>query len=72
MEAALKIAESAKDLSYSYSHRLDGTVHVTVACRGGRHRSVAAAELAADYLRTDEVAVTVEHLHINNPVVQKP
>ncbi|MDR3081347.1 MAG: hypothetical protein LBV60_10565, partial [Streptomyces sp.] len=27
--------------------------HVTIACRGGRHRSVAIAEIAAEYLRAE-------------------
>lgn len=45
--------------------------HVTIACRGGRHRSVAIAEIAAEYLEAEGAgAVEVEHRHIELPVVQ--
>ncbi|MGW2546560.1 RapZ C-terminal domain-containing protein [Kitasatospora sp. NPDC001574] len=66
-----KIAESAKAVLYSYANRRRRLVHVVVACKGGRHRSVAAAEAAAEYLRTDEIHVEVEHHHVQRPVVQK-
>ncbi|WP_328313068.1 hypothetical protein OG432_24315 [Streptomyces sp. NBC_00442] len=44
--------------------------HVTIACRGGRHRSVAIAEIAAQYLRAEGAGVEIEHRHIEQPVVQ--
>lgn len=44
--------------------------HVTIACRGGRHRSVAIAEIAAEYLRAEGGNVEVKHRHIELPVVQ--
>ncbi|MFD9564328.1 hypothetical protein [Streptomyces sp. NPDC059994] len=43
---------------------------VTIACRGGRHRSVAIAEIAAEYLRAEGACVEVDHRHIALPVVQ--
>ncbi|MFB7647114.1 hypothetical protein ACFC0S_16680 [Streptomyces sp. NPDC056084] len=43
---------------------------VTIACRGGRHRSVAIAEIAAEHLRAEGAAVEVEHRHVELPVVQ--
>lgn len=44
--------------------------HVTIACRGGRHRSVAIAEIAAEYLRGEGATVEIDHRHITLPVVQ--
>ncbi|MGW5679742.1 RapZ C-terminal domain-containing protein [Streptomyces sp. NPDC003860] len=44
-------------------------VRLTVACRGGRHRSVAIAEQIAEYLYMDGAGVEVEHLHIDQPVL---
>lgn len=44
--------------------------HVTIACRGGRHRSVAIAEIAAEYLRAEGIETDVDHRHIELPVVQ--
>jgi UPF0042 nucleotide-binding protein len=66
-----RIAESAKAVLFSYANRRRKLVHVVVACRGGRHRSVAISESVADYLRIDEVGVEVEHHHVDHPVVQK-
>ncbi|MFF7459625.1 hypothetical protein [Kitasatospora sp. NPDC008115] len=66
-----KIAESAKAILFSYANRRRKVVHVTVACKGGRHRSVAIAESVAEYLRTDEIGVEIEHHHVQRPVVQK-
>ncbi|MFJ9447199.1 hypothetical protein ACIRRH_35920 [Kitasatospora sp. NPDC101235] len=66
-----RIAESAKAVVYGYANRCRRLVHVTVACRGGRHRSVAIAESVAEYLRIDETNVEVEHHHIDRPIVQK-
>ncbi|MFI5868362.1 hypothetical protein [Streptomyces sp. NPDC051546] len=54
-----------------YADRRGKLVRVTVACRGGRHRSVAIAEQAAEYLRAEGVGVEVEHRHIHLPVVEK-
>ncbi|MEV6676229.1 RNase adapter RapZ [Streptomyces erythrochromogenes] len=46
-------------------------VKVTVACRGGRHRSVAVAEQVAEYLRAEgDICVEVEHPHVALPVVE--
>jgi RNase adaptor protein for sRNA GlmZ degradation len=44
-------------------------VHLTVSCRGGRHRSVAVAEAVGEYLWMDGVGVDVEHLDIDRPVL---
>jgi UPF0042 nucleotide-binding protein len=44
-------------------------VHLTVSCRGGRHRSVAVAEAVGEYLWMDGVGVEVEHLDIDRPVL---
>ncbi|MEU3565410.1 RNase adapter RapZ [Kitasatospora sp. NPDC006786] len=66
-----RIAESAKAIVYGYANRHRRLVHVTVACRGGRHRSVAIAESVAEYLRIDDTNVEVEHHHVDRPVVQK-
>ncbi|WP_187645498.1 RNase adapter RapZ [Streptomyces sp. TRM49041] len=46
-------------------------VKVTVACREGRHRSMAIAEQVAEYLRAEEdICVVVEHPHIGLPVIE--
>jgi UPF0042 nucleotide-binding protein len=71
MREVERIAETAKALLFSYANRRRKLVHVTVSCRGGRHRSVAISESVAEYLRTDEIAVEVEHHHIQRPVIQK-
>ncbi|MFH8387157.1 hypothetical protein ACH4E7_40660 [Kitasatospora sp. NPDC018058] len=48
-------------------------VHVTLACRGGRHRSVVLCERAAQMLRDNhETAVEVIHHHVLRPVVLPP
>lgn len=65
-----RIAETAKGALFGYANRHFRLVHVTVACRGGRHRSVAVAESAAEYLRTDDIAVEVVHHHISRPVIE--
>jgi len=69
MEWIERIAESAKAVLLGYANSRRRLVHVTVACKGGRHRSVALAEAAADYLRLDDIAVQVDHRHIDRPVV---
>lgn len=43
-------------------------VHVTLACRGGRHRSVAASEDVAAR-RTGAIVVEVQDHHMGRPVV---
>jgi UPF0042 nucleotide-binding protein len=71
MRIVEQIAESAKGVLDGYADRRNRLVRVTVACRGGRHRSVAIAEEAARYLRTGGIGVEVEHRHIHLPVVQR-
>ncbi|WP_405848085.1 RNase adapter RapZ [Streptomyces niveus] len=71
MELSVRMAESARELAYGYANRNQKLVHVTIACRGGRHRSVAMAERVAEYLRIDDIGVEVEHRHIDRPVVEK-
>lgn len=69
LEWAGRIANETRALAaVSAQGRL---VHTTVACRGGRHRSVAIAEQAAVFLRADGFGVEVDHDHIGLPVVQK-
>ncbi|MFH9439230.1 RapZ C-terminal domain-containing protein [Streptomyces rochei] len=70
MAVTTRIAESAKALLFSYANRKHQLVHVTIACRGGRHRSAAIAEQVAEYLRIDEIGVEVDHQHIHLPVVE--
>ncbi|MCX4816798.1 hypothetical protein OG601_47630 [Streptomyces sp. NBC_01239] len=70
MKTVTQIAESAKALLFSYANPRQRLIRVTIACRGGRHRSVAVAEQVAEYLRIDDVGVEVEHRHIGLPVVE--
>jgi UPF0042 nucleotide-binding protein len=65
-----RIAVSAKGLLDSYADKRHQLVKVTIACRGGRHRSVAIAEAVAQYLRGEGIGVEVDHLHIERPVVE--
>ncbi|WP_354641983.1 RNase adapter RapZ [Kitasatospora camelliae] len=65
-----RIAESAKAVLAAYADPRRLLVNVTIACRGGRHRSVAVAEAVAAYLRTDGIAVEVRHHHIGEPVIE--
>jgi len=44
---------------------------VHIACRGGRHRSVAVAEEIARELRREGIGVEVCHRDINKPVVER-
>src|SRR5690554_5203999 len=44
---------------------------VHIACRGGRHRSVAVAEEIARELRREGIGVEVYHRDINRPVVER-
>ena len=71
MRIVERIAEEARSVLDGYADRRSRLVWVTVACRGGRHRSVAIAEEAARYLRTGGVNVDVDHRHVKLPVVQK-
>lgn len=71
MEWVARIAEETRGVLEAWAGRRHRLVHVTVACRGGRHRSVAVAEAAATYLRTEGIGVEVDHRHIGLPVVQK-
>jgi UPF0042 nucleotide-binding protein len=70
MQMVEQIAESARAVVESYADKRHRVVHVTVACRGGRHRSVAVAEAAAQYLRTGGIGVECDHRHIDLPVVK--
>lgn len=70
-ELTVRIAESARELAHGYANRHHRLVHVTIACRGGRHRSVAVAEQVAECLRIDDITVEVHHHHIDQPVVEK-
>ncbi|MEV4376967.1 RNase adapter RapZ [Streptosporangium sp. NPDC049644] len=49
----------------------DRPVTVATGCVGGRHRSVALAEEIGQTLRTQGIAVSVEHRDITKPVIQK-
>lgn len=64
-----QIAESAK-AALTYANPRHRLVHVTVACRGGRHRSVAVAEQVAEALRAEDIGVEVDHDHVHLPVVE--
>lgn len=55
---------------YGYAESRGRLVRVMVACRGGRHRSVAIADQVAEYLAAEGIGVEVEHLHVTLPVVQ--
>lgn len=52
-------------LAFPHGHRCV----IAFGCAGGRHRSVALAEVAAEDLRTMEFNVTVRHLHVHLPRV---
>ncbi|WP_158920639.1 RNase adapter RapZ [Streptomyces sp. NBRC 109706] len=71
MQIVERIAEQARAVLAGYSDRRRRLVRVTVACRGGRHRSVAVAEEVARYLRTEGIGVEVDHRDIKKPVVQR-
>ncbi|MFE3866192.1 hypothetical protein ACFXPT_38200 [Streptomyces goshikiensis] len=64
------IVDSTAALVHGYADPRHRLVRVTVACRGGRHRSVAIAEQAAEYLDAEGIRVEVEHRHIDRPVVE--
>jgi UPF0042 nucleotide-binding protein len=70
MKVVEQIGESAKAILLSYADQRRKLVVVTVACMGGRHRSVAIAEAAAAYLRADGIGVETEHKHIDFPVIE--
>lgn len=70
MDLVERIAESAMAVLHDYADKRGRLVHVTLSCRGGRHRSVAIAEETAAYLRAHGVGVEVDHQHIHLPVVE--
>ncbi|MET9399283.1 RNase adapter RapZ [Kitasatospora sp. NPDC002965] len=71
MHMVERIAESARGVLAGYADSRHQLVRVTIACRGGRHRSVAVAEAVAEYLRAGGVGVDdVIHRHIELPVVE--
>ncbi|WP_354641085.1 RNase adapter RapZ [Kitasatospora camelliae] len=70
MRMVEEIAESAAAVLRSYADPRHRLVNVTIACRGGRHRSVAVAEAVAAYLRTAGIGVEVRHRHIDQPVIE--
>ncbi|MEU8466233.1 RNase adapter RapZ [Streptomyces sp. NPDC029003] len=65
-----QIGESAQAVLASYANARLRLVHVTVACRGGRHRSVAVAEAVGQYLATAGIRSEIEHHHIDLPVIE--
>ncbi|WP_327309722.1 RNase adapter RapZ (plasmid) [Streptomyces sp. NBC_01298] len=66
-----EIMDTTRAVLYGYAEPRRRLVKVTVACRGGRHRSVAIAEQVAEYLRAeDDICVEVEHPHVSLPVVE--
>lgn len=69
MQIVERIAEQARG-ALDYADKRHRLVRVTIACRGGKHRSVAIAEEAARYLRTAGIQVEVDHRHIDLPVVE--
>jgi len=52
-----------------YANRHGEHVAVFIGCQGGRHRSVAVAEEAADRLRQAGIGVEVTHHHVDRPVI---
>ncbi|MFE4304832.1 hypothetical protein ACFRR6_01950 [Streptomyces sp. NPDC056891] len=66
-----EIMDATRAILHGYADPRRRLVKVTVACRGGRHRSVAIAEQVAEYLRAeDDICVEVEHRHVGLPVVE--
>ncbi|MFD4243646.1 hypothetical protein ACFWP3_18920 [Streptomyces sp. NPDC058525] len=66
-----EIMDATRAVLHGYAEPRRRLVKVTVACRGGRHRSVAVAEQVAEYLRAeDDTCVEVEHRHVGLPVVE--
>lgn len=47
------------------------SIHVGIACSGGRHRSVVTAEAVAEQVRRSGHHVRVTHHHIDRPVVRR-
>jgi UPF0042 nucleotide-binding protein len=47
----------------------EASVTVAIGCAGGRHRSVAVANVMRNYLRPLGYEVSVEHLHVHLPRV---
>lgn len=72
---ALDMAARLRDLAAVLSELAQATGNPTslaIGCAGGRHRSAALAMLIADDLAEDGHEVTVNHLHIDQPVVERP
>ncbi|MFJ1757357.1 hypothetical protein [Kitasatospora sp. NPDC088134] len=63
-----QIAASARGVLTAWADHRRWIVHVTVACKEGRHHSVAVAEAAAAYLRGDGIGADVQHHHISRPM----
>lgn len=68
MRIVERIAEEAQG-ALGYADKQLRLVRITIACRGGRHRSVVIAEAVAQYLRTGGIGVEVEHRHISKPII---
>lgn len=60
-----RLAKKARKLSKS------GDVTIAIGCVGGRHRSVALAELLGTILRMAGFDVLVKHRDINKPVLKR-
>jgi UPF0042 nucleotide-binding protein len=72
---ALDLASRLRDVAAVLCELAEATGHPTslaIGCAGGRHRSAALTMLIADDLTSDGHEVTVNHLHIDRPVVERP
>ncbi|MET8704323.1 RNase adapter RapZ [Kitasatospora sp. NPDC004723] len=67
MRIVEQIAESAKAVLDGYATARLRLVHVTIASRTGRHRSVALAETVAHYLATAGVRTETCHHDLDHP-----
>lgn len=70
MQTVERIALETKAVLHGYANPRRKLVHVTIACRGGRHRSVAIAEAVAQHLALDDILTEVYHQDIDKPVVE--
>ena len=71
---ALDLANRLRDVAAVLSDLAETTGRPTslaIGCAGGRHRSAALAMLIADNLAADGHQITVNHLHIDRPVVER-
>ncbi|WP_062441190.1 RapZ C-terminal domain-containing protein [Herbidospora daliensis] len=63
---AVHLAVGARHLAWETGRDID----VAVGCAGGRHRAVALAEMvAAEVRKLGDFEVTVEHLHVDRPLL---